>query len=84
MHISPYPPTCVRVIGSQISMSEGGGIDKPLLAFLNGLSKRLYFSELDITDEFLRNEVLGGISNEGALYLERLEALDCGSKDCSF
>ena len=50
-------------------MSEGsaGAIDKPLLAFLNGLSKRLYFSELDITDEFLMNEVLGGIASEGAL-----------------
>ena len=40
-------------------------IDKTLLAFLNGLSKRVYFSESDITDEFLRNEVLNGISEEG-------------------
>lgn len=51
-------------------MSEGVGIDKPLLAFFNGLSKRLYFSEQDITDEFLRSEVLGGISDEGELQLE--------------
>lgn len=51
-------------------MSEGVGIDKPLLAFFNGLSKRLYFNEQDITDEFLRSEVLGGISDEGELQLE--------------
>ena len=40
-------------------------IDKSLLAFLNGLSKRLIFDESEITDEFLRNEVLGGISENG-------------------
>ena len=33
-------------------------IDKSLLAFLNGLSKRLYFGDTDMTDEFLGNEVL--------------------------
>ncbi len=44
-----------------------GGVDKSLLAFLNGLAKRVYFSEADITDEFLREEVLGGIPQEGAL-----------------
>ena len=49
------------------TMSEGAGVDKSLLAFFNGLSKRLYFSEQDITDEFLRCEVLGGISDEGEL-----------------
>ena len=48
-------------------MSEGAGIDKSLLAFLNGLSKRIYFQETDITDEFLREEVLGGMAEEGAL-----------------
>ena len=48
-------------------MSEGAGVDKSLLAFFNGLSKRLYFSEQDITDECLRCEVLGGISDEGEL-----------------
>lgn len=46
----------------QIIMTE---IDKSLLAFLNGLSKRLIFGETEITDEFLRNEVLGGIPEEG-------------------
>ena len=40
-------------------------IDKSLLAFLNGLSKRLIFDEEEITDEFLKNEVLGGITEEG-------------------
>ena len=39
-------------------------VEKSLLAFLNGLSKKLYFGEQDITDDFLRNEVLG-ISDEG-------------------
>ncbi|KAL5474430.1 hypothetical protein EMCRGX_G026375 [Ephydatia muelleri] len=39
-------------------------IDKPLLAFLNGLAKRIYFSESDITDEVLRNEVLNGMPEE--------------------
>ena len=40
-------------------------VDKSLLAFLNGLSKRLYFGEKDMTDEFLRSEVLG-VPDEGA------------------
>lgn len=46
-------------------MSEGT-VDKSLLAFLNGLSKRLYFGQKDLTDDFLRNEVLG-IEEEGQL-----------------
>ena len=51
-------------------MSDGNAIDKPLLAFMNGLSKRVYFGAADITDEFLREEVLGGMSEEGELQLE--------------
>ena len=39
-------------------------VDKALLAFLNGLSKRLYFGQEDLTDDFFRNEVLG-IGEEG-------------------
>ena len=50
-----------------LNMSEGTGIDKPLLAFLNGISKRVYFAESDITDDFLREEVLGGMAEDGAL-----------------
>ena len=48
-------------------MADGSGVavDKSILAFLNGISKRLYFKEEDITDEFLREDVLGGISGEG-------------------
>lgn len=46
-----------------VRMSEGS-VDKPLLAFLNGLSKRLYFGDTDITDEFLQKEVLG-VPEEG-------------------
>ena len=33
-------------------------LDKALLAFLNGISKRVYFGDKSITDEFLRDEVL--------------------------
>jgi len=39
-------------------------VDKSLLAFLNGISKRLYFGEQSISDDFLRKEVLH-ISVEG-------------------
>ncbi len=47
-------------------MSEAAAaVDKTLFAFLNGLAKRLYFKELEFSDEFLRNDVLGGISEEG-------------------
>lgn len=47
-------------------MADGGAVvDKPLLAFLNGISKRQYFGETEITDEFLREEVLGGMAEEG-------------------
>ena len=47
-------------------MSEAASVDKSVLAFLNGLSKRIYFQESDITDDFLRNEVLGGVTEEGS------------------
>ena len=43
-------------------MSE---VDKSLLAFLNGLSKRIFFKEAEISDDFLRNEVLGGLPEDG-------------------
>lgn len=50
-------------------MADGGGssavVDKPLLAFLNGISKRQYFGETEITDEFLREDVLDGMAEEG-------------------
>ena len=46
-------------------MSEAA-VDKSLLAFLNGLAKRLYFGQKDLTDDFLRNEVLS-IEKEGQL-----------------
>lgn len=45
---------------------SSGAVDKPLLAFLNGISKRQYFGEDDITDEFLREEILGNMAEEGA------------------
>ena len=56
-------------------MSESSTIDKALLAFLNGLCKRMYFKDTDITDEFLRGEVLGGISEEGGYYLETMSCI---------
>ena len=77
-------------------MSEIGGseniimteIDKCLLAFLNGLSKRLIFDETGITDEFLRNEVLGGMSEEGGyiivlrVCITTREVKECCLRDC--
>ena len=49
-----------------VKMADGAAaVDKPLLAFLNGISKRQYFGEVDITDEFLREDVLGGMGEEG-------------------
>ena len=45
-------------------MSE---VDKTLLAFLNGLCKRIFFGETEITDEFLRSDVLGGLTQEGTI-----------------
>lgn len=46
-------------------MSESS-VDKTLLALLNGLSKREYFHESEITDDFLQTEVMGGMATEGA------------------
>ena len=40
-------------------------VDKALLGFLNGICKRQFFGEEDITDQFLREEVLGGMAEEG-------------------
>ena len=40
-------------------------IDKPLLALLNGIARRVYFKDDSISDEFLRTEVLGGIPEAG-------------------
>ena len=39
--------------------------DKALLGFLNGICKRQFFGEEDISDEFLREDVLGGMAEEG-------------------
>ena len=39
-------------------------VEKSLLAFLNGLAKRLYFGQEDLTDDFLRSEILR-VSEEG-------------------
>ena len=43
-----------------------GSVNKKLLAFLNGLARRKFLGE-EITDEMLRDQVLGGIGEEGAL-----------------
>ena len=56
-------------------MSEATTVDKGLFAFLNGLAKRVYFKETEFSDEFLRNDVLGGISEEGAHYLGSINKL---------
>ncbi|CAI8013435.1 COMM domain-containing protein 1 [Geodia barretti] len=39
-------------------------VDKALLGFLNGICKRQFFGEEDISDEFLREDVLGGMAEE--------------------
>ena len=52
--------------GCGIKMADAASaVDKNLLAFLNGISKRQYFGEEDITDEFLREDILGGMAEEG-------------------
>ena len=38
--------------------------NKKLLAFLNGLARRKYFGE-DISDDLLKEQVLGGVDEEG-------------------
>ena len=40
-------------------------LDKSLLAFLNSIARRIYFKDDSISDELLRTEVLGGISEAG-------------------
>lgn len=42
-------------------------IDKTLLAFLNGLSKRHFFNEQQFTSDFLREEVLNNMDEEGTM-----------------
>ena len=46
-------------------MADTASVDKTLLAFLNGISKRQYFGEDDITDDFLREDILNGMAEEG-------------------
>ena len=40
-------------------------VDKPLLALLNSITRRVYFKDDSISDEFLRTEVMGGIPEPG-------------------
>lgn len=54
--------SCINSIENSMS---SGDIDKTLLAFLNGLSRRQYFGEDQFSDQFLREEVLGNISVDG-------------------
>ncbi len=67
-----------RMLMSADLLEEGRGIllekkmsadiDKTLLAFLNGLSRRHFFNEEQFTDVFLREEVLNNMSEEGKGY----------------
>ena len=50
-------------------MAAPAAVDKTLLAFLNGIAKRVYFKDDSISDELLRTEVLGGISETGSLLI---------------
>lgn len=45
-------------------MAADDSWNKKLLAFLNGLARRKYFGD-DISDELLKEEVLGGVDEEG-------------------
>lgn len=54
----------VACLCSKKMASSGVEIDKTLLAFLNGLSRRQYFGEDQFSDEFLREEILGNIDEE--------------------
>ena len=40
-------------------------IDKALLGFLTGLARRKYCGEEQFTDQFLREEVLGNMKEDG-------------------
>ena len=40
-------------------------VDKTLLAFLNGLCRRHFFGEEQFTDDFLRQEILDNMNEEG-------------------
>ena len=51
------------------SMAAPAAVDKTLLALLNGIAKRVYFKDDSISDELLRTEVLGGISETGSLLI---------------
>jgi len=51
------------------NMAAPAGVDKTLLALLNGIAKRVYFKDDSISDELLRTEVLGGISETGSLLI---------------
>lgn len=47
---------------SSVPMDDS--VNKKLLAFLNGLARRKYFGD-DISDELLKEQVLGGVDEEG-------------------
>lgn len=54
--------------GILLEKKMSADIDKTLLAFLNGLSRRHFFNEEQFTDVFLREEVLNNMSEEGKGY----------------
>ena len=60
---------------------SSAAVDRALLAFLNGICKRQFFGEEDVTDEFLRQDVLGGITEDGAciVYLAQRLTIDLWS-----
>lgn len=60
-----FQTRCGSCINSIENSMSSGDIDKTLLAFLNGLSRRQYFGEDQFSDQFLREEVLGNIAVDG-------------------
>ena len=53
----------ISVCVAKLEMAEG--IDKTLLGFLTGLARRQYCGEEQFTDQFLREEVLGDMKEDG-------------------
>ena len=83
---SPYIirlfPVCltVRVFCTDASGSErpdskmAAAVDKNILGLLNGLAKRLYYDETEITDQFLREELFpDGTEDEFLALMKRYE-----------
>lgn len=63
-------------VSGRVSSAMAEPVDKALLGFLTGLARRQYCGEEQFTDQILREEVLGGMTEEGMiLTAKRLQQL---------